>query len=89
MGVNPGQLTSARPSCRRRTTTTATKRHTMTSTTTMTKDPVCGMSVDETKAVHAERDGKTFYFCSDMCLQSFLTKPDGSKPKEHGKDCCA
>jgi len=28
-------------------------------------DPICGMTVDTTTALHAERDGKTFYFCSD------------------------
>ena len=28
----------------------------------VTKDPICGMTVDETTAIHTERDGKTFYF---------------------------
>jgi P-type Cu+ transporter len=37
----------------------------------MTKDPVCGMTVDEATAVHAERDGKTFYFCGEGCLKTF------------------
>ena len=44
-------------------------------TTTNTKDPVCGMTVDEASALHAERDGKTFYFCSDHCRQKFLAAP--------------
>ena len=44
-------------------------------TTTDTKDPVCGMTVDEASALHAERDGKTFYFCSDHCRQKFLSAP--------------
>ncbi len=30
----------------------------------VTKDPICGMTVDEKTARRAERDGKTFYFCS-------------------------
>jgi YHS domain-containing protein len=30
----------------------------------VTKDPICGMTVDEETAPHAERDGETFYFCS-------------------------
>jgi len=30
----------------------------------MKKDPVCGMSVDETKAIMAQHGGKTYYFCS-------------------------
>jgi YHS domain-containing protein len=43
---------------------------------TVTKDPICGMTVDEATALHAERDGKTFYFCSDHCRQKFLSTPD-------------
>ena len=43
--------------------------------TTGTKDPVCGMTVDEASAHHAERAGKTFYFCSDHCRQKFLSAP--------------
>lgn len=34
-------------------------------------DPVCGMKVDKTKALHVELDGETFYFCSEHCLHSF------------------
>ena len=32
----------------------------MTETQSVTKDPVCGMTVDEATAIHAERDGKTW-----------------------------
>ena len=35
-------------------------------------DPVCGMTVDERTAISAERDGKTFYFCSEHCRKKFL-----------------
>ncbi|NQV24108.1 MAG: YHS domain-containing protein, partial [Rhodopirellula sp.] len=38
----------------------------------MAKDPICGMTVDETQAISAERDGKTFYFCSEHCRKKFL-----------------
>ena len=31
----------------------------------MTKDPICGMTVDETTARQAERDGQMFYFCGE------------------------
>jgi uncharacterized protein len=34
-------------------------------------DPVCGMSVDKRKALTAERDGHTYYFCSEHCRDSF------------------
>jgi uncharacterized protein len=35
-------------------------------------DPVCGMTVDRDRALTAERDGRTFYFCSEHCRSSFL-----------------
>ena len=35
-------------------------------------DPVCGMKVDRAKALTAERDGKTWYFCSEDCRAKFL-----------------
>jgi len=38
----------------------------------MAKDPICGMTVDEATALHAERDGETFYFCSEHCRKKFL-----------------
>ena len=47
----------------------------------VTKDPTCGMTVDEATALHAERDGKTFYFCSAPCRQKFLSTPAGAKPE--------
>lgn len=43
----------------------------------MTKDPVCGMDVDETKAsAKSEHKGETYYFCSDGCKTSFEKEPD-------------
>jgi Cu+-exporting ATPase len=47
-----------------------------------TKDPICGMTVNEATALQAERDGKTFYFCSDRCRQKFLSTPVGAKPED-------
>ncbi|MFA5180537.1 MAG: YHS domain-containing protein [Syntrophales bacterium] len=47
----------------------------------VTKDPICGMTVDEATALSAERDGKTFYFCSEHCRQKFLTAPAEAKLK--------
>ena len=43
----------------------------MSEATTFTKDPTCGMNVDEATAVHSDRDGRTYYFCSEMCQQKF------------------
>ena len=54
----------------------------MKETQSVTKDPICGMTVNETTALHAERDGKTFYFCSEHCRQEFLSTPASAKPKD-------
>lgn len=55
----------------------------------VTKDPVCGMTVDETTALRTERDGRTFYFCSDHCLQKFLSKSAEAKVDDKNGGCCA
>jgi YHS domain-containing protein len=47
-----------------------------------TKDPICGMTVDETTALNAERDGKKFYFCSEHCRQKFMSTPTVAKPED-------
>lgn len=40
-------------------------------------DPVCGMHVSPATAEHtSEHDGKTFYFCSQVCLRRFADEPD-------------
>jgi YHS domain-containing protein len=54
----------------------------------VTKDPICGMTVDERTALHAERDGQTFYFCGDHCRQKFLSTPAGAKPEGKSGGCC-
>ena len=41
----------------------------------MAKDPICGMTVVETSSLHAERGGKTFFFCSEHCRQKFVRQP--------------
>ena len=60
---------------------------TMNESKTVTKDPICGMTVDEATALHAERDGKTFYFCSDHCRQTFLSAPAGANAGQKS-GCC-
>jgi len=61
---------------------------TMNESKSVTKDPICGMTVDEATALHAERDGKTFYFCSEHCRQKFLATPAGAKPEDKSGSCC-
>jgi len=48
----------------------------------VTKDPICGMTADEATALHAERDGETFYFCSVHCQKTFLSNPTQAKREE-------
>ena len=40
-------------------------------------DPVCGMQVDRAKAVRLDRDGHTFFFCSEHCRSQFETEAHG------------
>ena len=41
----------------------------------MVTDPVCGMALEREKAVVAEWDGRTFYFCSRGCRNEFFEDP--------------
>lgn len=41
------------------------------------KDPVCGMTVDDkTAPAKAEYKGKTYYFCSQQCKDTFQKDPE-------------
>lgn len=43
----------------------------------MSKDPVCGMEVDERQAkATVEHKGQTFHFCSADCKQKFEQNPE-------------
>jgi len=42
----------------------------------MAKDPVCGMEVDEKKAVTTEYKGKVYYFCCLACKAAFDKEPE-------------
>lgn len=48
----------------------------------MAIDPICGMTVDETKALKLERRGDSHYFCSEHCLTTFVTQPATENPPE-------
>ncbi|UCC11780.1 MAG: YHS domain-containing protein [candidate division WOR-3 bacterium] len=42
----------------------------------MTRDPICGMEVDEqTDRYKTDYNGKTYLFCSTVCLESFQKNP--------------
>jgi putative ABC transport system ATP-binding protein len=41
----------------------------------MATDPVCGMSVEQDRAISAEWDGRPWWFCSKGCRDEFLANP--------------
>jgi YHS domain-containing protein len=45
------------------------------------------MIVDEATSLHAEHDGKTFYFCSDYCQQKFHSTPADVRIEEKSGSC--
>lgn len=51
-------------------------------------DPICGMTVDTGTALQAERDGETYWFCSEECRQKFLSAPVDAKPQDKSGGCC-
>jgi Cu+-exporting ATPase len=43
----------------------------------MTRDPVCGMRVDETESeFQTQFAGKKYFFCSEECRKEFENQPD-------------
>jgi YHS domain-containing protein len=52
----------------------------------MTRDPVCGMQVDERRTTATfVYGGKTYYFCSKACQQAFENAPQKyATPDDHG-----
>jgi Cu+-exporting ATPase len=47
----------------------------------MTRDPVCGMDVDETSAAaKLEHEGRIYYFCSEGCREAFKKSPGKFAP---------
>ena len=41
------------------------------------KDPICGMTIEESDAVAtSDHDGTTYYFCSMDCKQEFDSAPE-------------
>lgn len=39
------------------------------------KDPVCGMEATNSK-ITSDHEGKTYYFCSEGCKDTFEREPD-------------
>jgi len=45
----------------------------------MARDPVCGMQVNEKEALKLKKNGETFYFCSQHCLDKFAKEHNISR----------
>jgi P-type Cu+ transporter len=43
--------------------------------TSTVKDPVCGMTVQPGEAIRHEHQGRTYFFCSEHCLERFIADP--------------
>jgi YHS domain-containing protein len=41
----------------------------------MAQDPICGVTVDQTRALRSVRGGESFYFCSERCRGNVLAAP--------------
>ena len=58
----------------------------------MAIDPICGMQVDEYHGLRAEKDGRTWYFCSEHCRAKFLgishPIPHSPSPIPHSSYYC-
>jgi uncharacterized membrane protein YraQ (UPF0718 family)/YHS domain-containing protein len=46
------------------------------------RDPVCGMTVDRSKALRSEFRRRTFYFCGPGCKGKFEADPEGYSDRE-------
>ena len=62
-------------------------------TTTLQRDPVCGMDVDPTRAAaRSAHGGNDYYFCSAGCKARFDHNPEqylDSGPRKSGGCCCS
>lgn len=58
----------------------------------MAIDPICGMTVDESKGIKFSKGEETYYFCSESCRKKFISGPkpdaDVSKTLENGIYTC-
>ncbi len=61
----------------------------------MATDPVCGMTVNEATALSSTKNGETYYFCSDHCLERFnhseesvASQEPGDHPTATAHHCC-
>lgn len=42
----------------------------------MTRDPICGMEVDEQRGIKVTKDGQDYFFCSQHCRDKFMGRSE-------------
>lgn len=52
-------------------------------------DPICGMTVDTSTPLRAERGGKTYYFCSAHCQTKFLSADEPQQTPSSAQTGCS
>ncbi|MEO8197657.1 MAG: YHS domain-containing protein [Thermoanaerobaculia bacterium] len=52
----------------------------------MTKDPVCGMTVDDKSPLRSTHAGQTYLFCSPGCKTKFDQEPERYAAPVGGED---
>ncbi|HHD56553.1 MAG TPA: YHS domain-containing protein [Desulfobulbaceae bacterium] len=45
----------------------------------LVEDPVCHTLIPKSQAIRCRRDGKTHYFCSEKCCDTFTRESGGEK----------
>lgn len=43
---------------------------------TLAEDPICHTYVPQSQSISVEQDGKTYYFCSKECLNTFTEQQE-------------
>ena len=54
----------------------------------MPLDPICGMTVDASSPIRAERDHETFYFCCESCRKKFLAQASSASGAAVASHAC-
>ncbi len=45
----------------------------------LVEDPVCHTLIPKKQAIRLRKDGKTYYFCSDSCCDTFTDPSEGEE----------
>ena len=52
---------------------------------TLTKDPICGITMHAATAIHTKRDVKTHDICGDPCRMEFLSAFDAGMDRQENR----